>query len=332
MPGGIQLLLKCAAVWAGAMAGGGVMRRLGQSAVMGELLAGVVLARFVPWGGDPALKILAKAGMLAFMFYTGLEMELERVRRMGRASLFASVLGIAAPFAAGYWLGSVCPSDLVPAGVSRLTFALFMGTAVSISAIPVIARILMDLGLFKSDLGAVIVSAAVVDDTVGWVLLALISGAATGGRLLGSFEVFLVFAAGAALSLIPAARAKRETAGRLIQSTIAPFFFAFAGLNVDLSAVGSWGVVLAFLAAACASKLAGCGLGALMGGMGPWGALAVGVGMNARGAMELVVAMTGLSLGILNRGSYSIVVLIALITSLMTPPLLRRVAPRALAE
>jgi Kef-type K+ transport system membrane component KefB len=255
----------------------------------------------------------------------------------------------------------------------------------SISAIPVIARILGDLGLLRTRVGAVILSTALADDTMGWILLGITAGLAGGGglsplagaRTLAATAIFIAFAftlgrvlvervlrwsaklrapqaqisvvlvlvlgagtitqgigvhlvLGVFIAAILIGRVKgRDRSGdealrQVGMGFFVPLFFAYTGTKVDLTLLGGGTAVIAAAALGIASlsKVVGGGVGTLIGGLSRWEAAAVGVGLNARGAMELVIATIGLSLGIITPEMYAILVLIALVTSLMAPPLL----------
>ena len=260
----------------------------------------------------------------------------------------------------------------------------------SISAMPVIAKILVDLDLTKRNIGLVILSAGVVDDTVGWLILSLIAGAASHGAVhvaqlgftmlaLGAFlaaavlvlypvlrllirvtsarfrtrdsdlvvmivvtllcaaatewigvhAVFGAFVAGVVLHQVP--RVRKETVARLesfVFGVMAPVFFGIVGLKVDLWSLGGGGMLALVIGVACVGKLVGCTLGAIWGGLRFWEAASIAVAMNARGAMEIVVAMIGLSLGILSPQMFSIIVMVAIVTSFMAPIGLRLTMPR----
>jgi Kef-type K+ transport system membrane component KefB len=268
----------------------------------------------------------------------------------------------------------------------------------SISAIPVIARILMDLDLYRTRVGMVILSTAIGHDAVGWIVLSVVAGLVTGGvepgavaRILGlsfgfvvvaftvgrpavkalmrmsrrirapyadlALMMLLVLGAGAVtqaigvhmvlgafLAAILVGRYRRldpgtpEALRRVGMGFFVPFFFAYTGIKVDLTSLGGAGLLFAFLAVlvACFGKVLGGGLGTRLGGLPFWEAAAVGFGLNAPGAMELVIAALGLSIGVLNEASYAIVVLIAVVTTLMTAPTLRfciaRAGPEATRE
>lgn len=171
-----------------------VMRRIGQPSVIGELLAGLVLGPslfgwLLPSGfgllfpADPAqgklLEVVAWLGMVLLLLLTGLETDVRLLRNLGRSAASASLFGLVIPAGAGFVLGQLVPADLLTNPNERLIFSAFLATAMSISAMPVIAKILHDLDLTKRNLGVVILSAGVVDDTIGWIVLSLIAGIAS---------------------------------------------------------------------------------------------------------------------------------------------------------
>jgi Kef-type K+ transport system membrane component KefB/nucleotide-binding universal stress UspA family protein len=382
---------------------GEVMRKLGQPSVVGELLAGVVLgpsvfgvlwpelqASVFPVSQHQAdlLAVVSWLGVLCLMIITGLETDLGLIKRRGRSALIVSAGGIMVPFASGIALGWMLPAAYLAQPDDRLVFALFMAVAMSISAVPVIAKVLMDLELARRDIGQLIMAAAMTDDTIGWILLSVVAGLATAGSVnvlsvaqaLGGAVIFLVIAltvgsrivsriitltdtlfggnnaqlsiilvlalGGAALThqmgieavlgafvvgilVVSAPRYRRESGHGLemiTNSFLAPIFFASAGVKVNLLRLADPEVLvvgLIVLAIACLGKFVGAYLGAWAAGVTHWERLALGSGMNARGAMEIVVATVGLGLGILSIEMYSIIVMIAIVTSLMAPPLLR---------
>lgn len=376
-----------------------VMKRLGQATVIGELLAGIVLGPsllghlapgvyrllFPPDPlGDHLLEALSWLGVILLLLYTGLETDLTILRGIGRVAVAVSALGILIPWASGFVLGWEIPVNYLATPNQRLIFALFIAIAMSISAVPVIAKILIDLDLMRRDLGLLILGAGLLDDTVGWLMLSLVAGLAARGtidlRALGSIAIAVVvfvgvcYLVGARLVLLVmrwvddrgfaehagmsamvgialtcaiitqaigihavfgafiaglmigrSARLRRTDRTELEAATIgvfAPLFFAYSGLKVDLFALHGVGLLMIVLAIAIVGKLVGCTGGALLCKFRLREALAVGVGMNARGGMEIIVALIGLSLGVLTREMYAIVIMVAIVTSLMTPPLL----------
>jgi Kef-type K+ transport system membrane component KefB/nucleotide-binding universal stress UspA family protein len=395
----LLVLVQLAAILVVARVGSEIMKRLGQPAVVGELAAGIlvgptVLGHFFP--GVFAhlfppeaeqyhlLEIISWLGMVMLLMLTGIETDVRLLKNLGRSAVAASLFGMAVPFVFGLGLGLWMPARYVAAPAHQTLFALFLATAMSISAMPVIAKILLDLDLTRRNIGVVILSAGVVDDTCGWLILSLIAGAAGGsggvGHLVFALAGTLVFVAAAAFVLYPVLRPafriaahrfqSRDTdlvlmlvvtllcaaatdaigvhavfgafvAGCVIRqvphlrpeilhklesvvfSVFAPVFFGAVGLKVDLWKLSSGRMLALVLIVATAGKLVGCSVGSLLGGLRFWESVSIAVAMNARGAMELVVATIGLSLGILNQEMYSIVVMVAVVTSFMAPLLLR---------
>lgn len=387
---------------------GAVARRFGQPPVIGALGAGLLLSHSVlgalwPDGyawlfPDDAvqrglLQGVAWVGVGLLMVVTGFEADLDLVRRLGRAAAAVATGSLVVPCAVGFALGFALPDTLVGGDTPRTVFALFLSTALGISALPVIARMLAELDLMRRNFGQITLAAATANDVAGWILLGAVAGAARSGNLaLGglalSFAGVFVFMAlafalgqravdaalgsalrrgagaagpvaatlmlalgfgsvaqlfgleailGAFVAGILCGRSRwqsAETFARietLTSAFFAPVFFATAGLRADLSAlldpvVLGWGALL--LAAASVAKFAGAFAGARVAGLHAHEGLALGAALNARGAVELIVATVGLGAGVLNAASYTIVVLIALATSMMAPPLLRIAARR----
>ncbi|MFI8460615.1 cation:proton antiporter [Kitasatospora sp. NPDC085464] len=385
-----------------AVALGRLFTRLGLSAVVGELFVGVLLGPsllghlapgFAEWllPHDPArfhlLDAFGQVGVVLMVGVTGLQMDLGLVRRRGVTAVRVSVPGILVPLGLGIGLAYLLPGSLLGSVSDRGTFALFVGVAMGVSAIPVIAKTLIELGLLHRNIGQLILCAVTVDDIVGWLLLSVVSAMATvgvsGGRVLHSIAnlvvvvvlalvlrravtaagrriaagpsvpavlvgalvlaaagtqalgleaVFGAFLCGLALSGTPLADPERLAPVRtVVVSVLAPVFFATAGLRMDLTALGRPAVLaagLAVLAVAIAGKFGGAYLGSRLSRMSHWEGLALGAGMNARGVIEVVVAMVGLKLGVLSQEMYTVVILVAIVTSLMAPPLLRRFMAR----
>lgn len=397
------LLIQLAVLLAVARVCGGVCRRMKIPAVVGELSAGVLLGPsllglFLPdvhhalfpvsQLQSDLLSVVTWLGVIFLLLSTGLETDLPLIRRQGRKAILISGGGILIPFVSGLALGYYLPDDLLAAAGDRRVFALFVATAMSISAIPVIARVLMELGIIRRDIGQITLAAGMIDDTIGWILLSIVASLAAvgfvspwvplrsiaaviglliiaftvGKRVMAvlyrwiddyaksvdaliSLTIILVLAA-AALTLklgleavlgafvfgillrgVP--RYRPEVTRGLEETTrlfFSPIFFAVAGLKVNLAVFSNhyllyWALVV--LAVACMGKFVGAFIGARQAKLGVWEGLAIGAGMNARGAMEIIVATIGLSLGVLSTDMYSIIVFVAIATSLMAPPLLR---------
>jgi Kef-type K+ transport system membrane component KefB/nucleotide-binding universal stress UspA family protein len=378
---------------------GDVMKRFGQATVIGELLAGIVLGptilgRFAPslnaliFPAEPTVDHLIEGiswiGIILLLLYTGLETDLNILRGTGRRAIGVSLFGILVPWAAGFAFGWMIPASYLVAPNGRLIFSLFIAVAMSISAVPVIAKILIDLDLMRRDIGMLILTSGLLDDTIGWMMLSVVAGLAAHGTIdlksvgsilaaviafvavcyyigarlvvrlmrwvddraaadhagigmmvglamafaiitqaIGIHAVFGAFIAG--MMLGRSTRLRRRDRTELEAATIgvfAPVFFGYSGLRVDLFALHGVELLAIVLGLAIAGKLAGCTLGGLVSGLELREGLAVAAGMNARGGMGVIVALIGLSLHVLTPEMYAIIVLVAIITSLMTPPLL----------
>ncbi len=400
----LTLLLQLAGMLLLARALAEVMRRLGQPAVIGELLAGIVLGPTLLGHFAPALfelafppdesqrhllEIISWLGMVLLLLLTGIETDIRAMRNLGRAAFMASVFGMVVPFATGLALGWLLPDAYLTDPNNRPIFALFLATTMSISAMPVIAKILLDLNLISHSTGLVILSAAVVDDTMGWLILSVIAGIAAGGvfspaelgitvlwlaiflavmrwvaypalrtalqfvnervdltgadislilgftflaaaatEAIGVHAVLGAFVAGLLIRQIPRVQSHSlEVIEVFVVSALSPIFFAYVGIRVDLWSLSGWALPLLVIGVAVVGKVLGCYVGGRLGRLSHWESLAVGFGMNARGAMGLIVALIGLSLGLLTQEMYSTIVLVAVVTSFMAPLLLRWAMP-----
>ncbi|HEX8771235.1 MAG TPA: cation:proton antiporter [Acidimicrobiales bacterium] len=377
--------------------------RLGLPSVVGELLAGVLLGPSLLGNVSPELfqeifpqtpgqvhllEIASWLGVIMLLILTGLETDVGLIVRKGKSALAISLGGIALPFASGLALGFLLPNDFLASPDKRLVFALFIGTAMSISAIPVIAKVLMEMNIIRRDIGQITLAAGMIDDTIGWILLSVVAGLASSGAinpltagqsilsvglvLLVAFTVgrklvdvlirtldnhvggdtvmittlmvlALAFATitqalhleavlGAFIAGILVGQVKRfddrlrHMFEQVTLGIFAPLFFAASGLRVDLGRLAepkTLAVGLVVLAIAILGKFVGAYAGARVSRLGHWEALSLGAGMNARGAMEIIVATIGFSLGILTAEMYSIILMVAIVTSLMAPPILR---------
>ncbi|MBY8864143.1 cation:proton antiporter [Streptomyces sp. RCPT1-4] len=383
-----SFLLQAGALLATAVVLGGLARRVGLPAIVGELSAGVLLGPSVLgalgiWDGPSTeqLHLLDAAGLLGVLLLvgcSGTELDLRMVRKRGATAARVSIGGLLIPLALGVAAGFVVPLSLLSPGGDRTVVALFLGVAMCVSAIPVIAKTLLDMNLLHRNVGQLTLTAAVIDDVFGWMMLSVVSAMATTGLrtgtvvgsaltiaavvlfaafvlrplaravfrrgpvlgpavviiLLGSAgtqalrleAVFGAFVCGVVIASVlprPEALAPLRT---VVLTVLAPLFFALAGLRMDLTALAD-PEVAAFAATilllAVAGKFAGAGIGALASGLTRWEALACAAGMNARGVIEVIVAMAGLRLGVLNSSAYTSIVLVAVVTSLMAPPFLR---------
>jgi Kef-type K+ transport system membrane component KefB len=400
----LVLVVQIALLLISARVLGVVAQRLGQPAVVGEILSGVLLGPSLLSGVFPVLghwavpqtevqgyllEVVSLLGAMFLLLITGLETDLPLIRRHAKTAVGVAAGGLVLPFASGFVMALYLPDFLLASPERRLTFALFVATALSISAIPVIAKVLIDLNLMRRDIGQTIMAAGMVDDTSAWILLSIVLGLASGeavtaGSVLFAAGKILVFMAlsftlgrwllshalnfvqdrveapDKLLTLVVAAAFVWGAAAQAIEieavlgafvvgilfgtmrrlpeevvhklesmalGVFAPIFFAVAGLKVNIPALLSpqllaiTGVVLAV---AVFGKLGGAYLGARLVGLDHARAFAFGSALNARGAVEIIIATIGLSLGVLSQNMYSIIVLMAVATSLMAPAMLRR--------
>lgn len=404
MPNLLTLIVQVAVVVVAARAVGWLFRRFGQPQVVGEMVAGILLGpSLLGWAAPTAsawlfppdslgfLSALSQVGLLFFMFLVGLELDPRLLRDRGHAALVTSHVSIIAPFVLGAALALFLYPRLSDDGVPFVGFALFMGAAMSVTAFPVLARILRERGLLRTRVGAVTIACAAVDDVTAWCILAGVvvlvrSGAAelplwvtVGGSLafagamvwavrpllarmehaflrrgavtqdmlaailllvlaaawttewLGVHALFGAFVAGAVMpkgeSFVHALNEKLEDVTVVL---LLPLFFAFTGLRTAFGLVSGaemWGYTALIVLVAVAGKFGGSALAARATGMSWREAGALGVLMNTRGLMELVILNIGLDIGVISPALFAMMVLMALFTTFMTSPLLAWILP-----
>ncbi len=402
----LHLLVMVAVLLAGARLLGEVFSRLGQPTVVGEILAGVLLGPSVLGAIAPALsawtlpqtatqgqllELVGLIGVMLLLLVIGIETDLVLIRRKARTAIGVSLGGLFLPLVLGLLLGLVFPADLLADPNQRVVFALFLAAAMSITAIPVLAKVLIDLGLMRRDIGQTMLAAAMVDDLAGWTLLGIITSLASEGGLepatvaralltvggfvaitalagrvlvtrtlalvqdrltsrdrlltlvvvfafvwaafsqslglepvIGAFAVGILFGQ---LRRLPANVPQRLESVAL--GIFGPIFFAIAGLKVNIPNLAQPRLLLltfVVIAVATFSKVVGAYIGArYISGQGAWTALAFGIGMNARGAVEIIIGSVGLALGLISQDVYSMIVVMAVVTSIMAPFGLRAV-------
>ncbi|SEW15304.1 cation:proton antiporter domain-containing protein [Natrinema salifodinae] len=390
---------------------GELAKRFDLPAVVGELSAGILLGpsvidsvavvtEAVNWvEGYPVgpqlelVEVIAWIGLLMLIILTGLETDLDLIVSKATESTLVALASIVVPFAAGFAFAWLLPEQFLAADGARLEFALFMAVAMSISAIPVIAKILMDMGHVRRNFGQITLAAGMINDTIGWILLALVAGLAEAGsvELTETGQTLLWLAAFLGVGFTVGLRAVRRifiwvdnvVGGQVAKITtlmvlalgvgsfthalhleavlgafvvgilvgqvnrfdyetehtfevvtigvFAPIFFAIAGLRVNLGTLVEplvFAVAVAALAIAVTGKFVGAYVGAKAAGLSNWEGVTMGAGLNARGAMEIIVATIGYGMNVLTIEMYSIVVMIAIVTSLMAPPMLRWALPK----
>ncbi len=394
----LPVLLAVPVVVLTCQAGGRAVRLLGQPPVIGEILAGILLGpsllgwlaptvqqHLLPSSVLLVTSSLGTLGLLAFLFLIGLELDLRSLRTTRGAVAAVSLTGLLLPMALGAALAAALYPHFAPDGVGRLPFTLFVAVALSITAFPVLARILADRGLETTPLGTFALACAATDDALAWCLLTAAVALATTGTALSALTTLgltVAFAAGLAL-LRPLLCTLLERAGRtgdelvlallfvglclsayttdqigvhpafgaflvgavtprglpaversaariraVVLPLLLPLFFVDAGLHTDFSALpaGQWGWGAVILAVAVVGKWGGAAVAArLTGSDWRWSA-AVGTLMNCRGLTELVVLGIGLQTGVITETLFTLLVIMTVLTTAATAPILRRVA------
>ncbi|MET7424954.1 cation:proton antiporter [Dactylosporangium sp. NPDC005555] len=397
-----QLLLALACVITLARLLGAAARRLGQPPVIGEILAGVLVGptlfgtalsdHLFPVDIRTALAGLANVGLVLFMFIVGYELDFDAVKGRRKAAVSISVGSVLLPLGLGVllalWLARHHPvQDVAP-------FALFIGAAMSVTAFPVLARILTDRGMLRTEVGGLALASGAVDDVVAWTLLAgvvalgagggdvpwqtllavpyalvmflvvrpqlrrLVQARTRAGRLtpgilavmlvglllscwcteaIGVHAIFGAFVFGAVMPRVGGEQLRHETMERLEQVSVLlllPVFFVIAGLRVDLSTLDRRGLLdlALILVVAITGKFAGAYLAARLNRIPPRRAGALASLMNTRGLTEIVILTVGVQLGILDDTLFSMMVVMALVTTVMAGPLLSVIYPRSLVE
>lgn len=393
-----QLLLATAVVVGTCKLAGLLCRRwLGQPPVVGEIAAGIVLGPSVlgtllptvrqwvlPAHVVPQLDVLAQVGVVLFVFLIGLEFKRTAISGQGRLAVAVSHVSIAVPFLFGVALAVVAYRRFAPPGIGQLPFALFLGLSMSVTAMPVLARILLDLGMSRGRIGTLAMTCALVDDVTAWLMLALVvalagassatgvlvtlaltaafvvlvvllrpvlsrlvGAATTAGRIRSTAQLILVGAilAAAATEWIgvqsifgaflfgmavpgdnPVARHLDEMIGRLTGLLLLPLFFADSGLRTNVALLrdsGAWLWCAVILVISVTGKFGGSAVAARASGTRWRTAVQIGALMNTRGLTELVVLNAGRQLGVLSQELFTILVLMALVSTAMAAPFVR---------
>lgn len=315
-----------------------IFRALGQPPVIGEVIAGILLGpsllgrvapevyRYIlPPDIGPLLGTVAQFGVVTYMFLVGLELDPREARQHLHSTISTAFGGIVLPFAMGSLLAFYLYPRFSTPDVPFTNFALFAGVAMSITAFPVLARILSDTGMTRHPIGVHALTCAAVNDIGAWCLLAVIVGIVH----VASSSVLVVgaFLLGAAIP--HDSRLARALGGRfqrLVIVALLPAFFAFTGTRTEIDLVSGWSewaAVTMIIAVATAGKFGGAMLGAKAAGLDWRTAAALGVLMNTRGLMELIVLNMGLDLGLISPQLYTMMVVMALATTIATTPVLR---------
>ncbi len=388
-----------------------LFRRLGQPAVVGEIIAGIILGptllgalpghldrHLFPMEVQPFLNIIAQVGLVIFMFIVGLELDLKLIRGKERTAAGISVSSIALPFGLGFVLASILYSThMTVAGkkIDYLPFAVFLGASMSVTAFPVLARILSERGMYRTSIGTLALACAAVDDVLAWSLLAIAvavvdaSGALDFPRIIveavlfatvmilvvrpqlkrlgtwyrqrgltpellavvlvgvflsayitqkiGIHQIFGAFLFGAIMPRDDTAEMVHEILERIESLTLLlflPVFFIVTGLSTNIRDIGVQGIwqLSLILFVACVGKFVGATVSARAQGLAPREASAIGVLMNTRGLTELVILNVGLAKGVLDPSLFTLLVIMAIVTTVITEPALRLVYPDKLLE
>lgn len=397
----LVLLLQVGLLLLMALLLGRLAVRFKMPAIVGELFAGVILGpsifhnvapgladRLFPPDPDQfhMLDAIGQLGVLLLVGVAGAHLDLKSLRGRGAAALKVSGFALVIPFGFGVVTGLLLPRSILGEGVDPVVFSTFLGVAMGVSAIPVIAKTFMDMNLLHRNISQFTLTVAMLVGIVCWLLLSVASDMATRGVKVGNVLLSLTYLAAVVLFAIVVGRPLVRKifqlvsrsgdatptlmaatiliilsaatthalgleavvgaflAGTLISeygrpdpvrfaplrtvvvSVLAPIFLATAGLRMDLTELIRIEVLSAavlVLTVAILGKFIGAYIGARTSQLGNWEALALGAGLNVRGAVEIIIAMIGLRLGVFNTATYTIIVLVAVVTSLMAPPILR---------
>ena len=400
------LLLQIATIVVIARLFGWLFRRLHQPQVIGEMVAGIALgpsllgsvapsisAALFPTDNLVALNTVSQVGILLFLFIVGLELNLTILRKVGHSAVLTSLTSVIAPFILGFVVALTLYSRLSQGDVNIIHFSIFIGAAMSVTAFPVLARILIERKLFHTPIGAIAIASAAVDDVMAWCFLAVAVLLTRGKGIATDLAVMLVslllFVAVMLLVVRPLLR-KLETTykarGEITQGMLAsvivlllfsaliserigihalfgaflagaimpkgedfirnlsgkfqditvvlflPVFFAFTGLKTSISLLSDanlWSYCIVIIVTAIAGKLGGAMLAARLSGLAWREAGAIGILLNTRGLMELVILTIGLEAGIISPTVFTMMVLMALFTTAITTPLLQLFYPAA---
>lgn len=392
------LILQIITIIVAARIFGYVCKRIGQPTVIGEIFAGIFLgpsfigsyfpefsSMLFPVSSLGNLQFLSQIGLILFMFVIGMELDLEVLKKRANDAFVISHASIIIPFTLGAGLAYFLYNEFAPEGVKFLSFALFLGISMSITAFPVLARIIQERGMAKSKVGSMAITCAAVDDITAWCLLAAVIAIVKAGSfvsslytilLAGAYVVFMftlvqpflkrlgdiyshkenlskpvvgiffivllassymtevigihaLFGAFVAGVIMPARANFRslfiEKTEDIAVVMLLPLFFVFTGLRTEIGLLNDihlWKVSAAIILVAVTGKFLGSAVAAKLTGVNWKESLTIGALMNARGLMELVVLNIGFDLGVLDAGIFTMMVLMALVTTVMTGPAL----------
>jgi len=379
---------------------GEVARRYRQPMVVGEIIAGIILGPTILGTLAPefqrllfpmrantqtVLEGLTTLAVVLLLLVAGIEINLSSVWKQRKTAFTVSTLGILVPFGLGFGAAWFFPYFFgLEHGADMVTFSLFLGTALSISALPVIAKTLMDMNLLKSDMGMLVIASAALNDLIGWIIFSIVIGFMAGSlepgrspyytilsvavftlfmltvmrwalhRILPWLERKTVWPGGIlgfvfALTMIGAAATEwlgvhavfgafligiavgdtrhltertKDVISQFATNIFAPLFFAFIGLRINFAANFNFPLILAVFSLACVGKIIGCSFGAHWSGNSSKESLAIGFGMNARGAMEIILGLLALEYGLINESLFVALVIMAIGTTMLSGPMM----------
>ncbi len=377
-----------------------VARYMNLPPMVGEIIAGIILGKTVlghispdffenlfPEDGQSSLILdgFVHVSAVLLLFIAGLEVELSIVIQQRKQAFYTSFLGLVIPFALGFMTPFIFPTFFDMEGsTNKALMGMFMGTSMSITALPVIARILMDINMMRSRFGMLIISSAMINDLIGWLIFTVVlsmMGQQTGGlnvyetigltlgftvfmltigkalinavlpwissrmawpggmitlalafcflgaavtEKIGIHAVFGAFIFGVSLGdSIHFSDKVKEIVHHFINNIFSPLFFVSIGLYIDFIRGFDIAIVAIILVIAFAGKIIGAGYGSYLGGFTKREALAIGFGMNARGAMEIILGLIAMKVGLINEQIFIALVVMALVTSIISGPAMK---------
>jgi Kef-type K+ transport system membrane component KefB len=395
----LSVLLALTVIMLTARLVGAVFAKLNQPSVIGEVVGGIMLgpsllgriapgwqAIVLPPETAPTLSVIAQLGVILYMFLVGLELDLSLLRTSLSKTVIISLSAIIVPFVLGAGLSLALYRSLAAPGIDRTSFVLFIGVALSITAFPVLARILEDRRLQRTHLGTLALACAAINDAIAWCLLAFVvsvtqatPAAAIRTALLTALYITVMVTTGRTVAAMAVARLDRsprigeqsvalvlvavllsavatefigihaifgafllgsiiphdskvstqvtERIADIVRVMFLPAFFAFTGLRTQIGLIESaqdWLLCALIVAVATAGKFGGTAVAARLTGV-PWrDSAALGILMNTRGLVELIVLNIGLDLGVITPRLFTMLVVMALVTTMMTSPILTR--------
>ena len=339
----LQFLLQLAVILLACRIVGGLMARLGQPKVIGEMIAGILLgpsllglmlpsvtAAMFPPASFGLLSTVSKIGLVLYMFVVGTHIQTSLIRQAFRSAMLISVAGIVVPFALGSALAVLFHQDgrFFAPNVARSLCMIYLGAAMAVTAFPVLARIIQERGIAGTALGTLALAAGATDDAIAWCLLAVVlvslSPDFNVAGFLGSHAVFVAFLIGAVLPRAPRIREVSRWVEAAAATVLVPLFFAYSGLSTHLSLLWSSELLMVSIVViliASIGKAVACWGAARLTGRANGEAMAIGALMNARGLMELIMLNIGLERGVITPTLFTVMVVMTLVTTMAAGPL-----------